>query len=99
MSVVWLSLWRGLQTSPGERIPFSEIVATVAEKHRLSVEEIHGRSCKREIALARQEVCWLARRHTSLSLTAIGNRLNRHHTTVLAAIRRHEDRLKMEKAA
>jgi len=97
--IVWLSLWRGLQTSPGERIPFAEIVAMVARKHDLTVKDLLGRSSARDIAWARQEAMWMARRHTGLSLPALGSRFGRDHSTVLYGVRQHEARMKMEEAA
>ena len=100
MSVVWLSLWRGLQVGHAPRIPFGEILATVAAKHEVTVAALLGPSSRRHIAWARHEAMWMAREHTSLSLPAIGARLGgRHHTTILYGIRQHEARIAMEKAA
>ncbi len=47
----------------------------------------------RDIADARQMIMYLSHKHTTLSSTAIGNKLNRKHATVLHGIAAVKDRL------
>ena len=73
------------------RIPVARIQAVVA-KH-FGIRPIDMISDRRSPAVARprQVAMWLARRHTTLSLPAIGRHFgDRDHSTVLYACRRIE---------
>lgn len=67
---------------------FARIIAAVAAHHDLSTEALVGPRRQRPIAWARQEVMWLARAFTGLSVTQIGAALGgRDHGTVLHGVR------------
>jgi chromosomal replication initiator protein len=65
---------------------FEKIVATVCQGYDLSEKDLKSKSRKRHIVLARNTAFYMARKHTDLSLAAIGRRLGRRHSTVLKGI-------------
>ena len=69
------------------------IILQVCEKHRVTYGEITGEQRSRPIVYARHEACYRLSRETRMSLTQIGHRFDRDHTTVLAGIRRHKQRM------
>ncbi len=78
-------------------VNFDLIVETTAEYFNLNPEAIFSKSKLRDIADARQMIMYLCKKHTSLSSTAIGNKLNRRHVTVLHGINSIKDRLQFSK--
>jgi chromosomal replication initiator protein len=65
----------------------AQVVALVAEKFKVSVDQLIGRDRSREIALPRQVAMYLLRREVNVSLPQIGEALGgRDHTTVMYAI-------------
>lgn len=61
-----------------------DILNTVCNHYKVSIDEISGKSRKQELVQARQVSMFLADRYTSLSKSQIGRRIaNRDHTTVL----------------
>jgi chromosomal replication initiator protein len=64
-----------------------QVVALVADKFNVSVDQLIGRDRSREIALPRQVAMYLLRREVNVSLPQIGEALGgRDHTTVMYAI-------------
>ena len=78
-------------------INFDMIVENTAEYYRLSPDTIFTRSRLRDIADARQMIMYLCKKHTGLSLPAIGAKLNRKHATVIHGINTVADRLAYSK--
>lgn len=79
---------------PTNRPSISRIIAEVAHRRGLSVEEIKSRCRKRRISHARQEAMWELRQRTKLSLPQIAERLNlKDHTTARHGILAHAARL------
>lgn len=78
-------------------INFDMIVDTTAEFFHLNPDAIFSKSRLRDIADARQLIMYLCKKHTGLSSTAIGSKLNRQHATVLHGISAVEDRLQVSK--
>lgn len=74
-------------------INFDMIVESTAEFYNLNPDVIFSKSRVRDIADARQMIMYLSHKHTLLSSTAIGNKLNRKHATVLHGISAVKDRL------
>lgn len=74
-------------------INFDMIVEATAEFYRLNPDVIFSKSRVRDIADARQVIMYLCHRLTTLSSSAIGQKLNRRHATVLHGISAIADRL------
>ena len=74
------------QAEEPNSITIGHIKNLVCKYYRLTKSELVSRSRRVAIARPRQVAMFLARRHTSLSLQAIGQRFNRQHSTVLCAV-------------
>lgn len=74
-------------------INFDMILETTAEYYRLLPDVIFSKSRVRDIADARQVVMYLCHKLTSLSSSAIGQKLNRRHATVLHGVSAIADRI------
>lgn len=74
-------------------INFDMIVEATAEFYRLNPDVIFSKSRVRDIADARQVIMYLCHKLTTLSSSAIGQKLNRRHATVLHGIQAITDRL------
>jgi chromosomal replication initiator protein len=67
-----------------EKLTLEDILGVVARYYSVSEEELLGRSRRKEVALARQMVMYLARKEMHTSLPKIGQSLGgRDHSTVL----------------
>lgn len=66
------------------------IIEFVCRSYDLTHQELKSRSRKQQVVLARNTAFFLARKHTSLSLKAIGDQLGRRHSTVLKGITKVE---------
>ena len=62
------------------------IVAFVCKTYGIDERELRSKSRSQQTVLARNTAFYLCRRHTDLSLAAIGDRLGRKHSTVLKGI-------------
>lgn len=78
-------------------INFDMIVEATAEYYRLNPDVIFTKSRVRDIADARQLIMYLCSKHTGLSSSAIGAKLNRRHATVLHAVKAISDRMPYSK--
>lgn len=72
------------------RIYLNEIFETVAKRYSMTVEELLGRSSKREFVEPRSVAIYLCRHLTSASLQAIADRVGRDHSTVFHGCRKIE---------
>lgn len=69
-----------------------QILAEIAQKHGVRISEIRGPRRQRALVLARHEYCVrLYSEMPQLSLPSIGRIINRDHTTVLYAVRKHKE--------
>jgi chromosomal replication initiation ATPase DnaA len=68
---------------------FSRIVRLICTATDVTSEELFSNRRGRPIVLARQAICYWAARRTNMSLSAIGNRLGRDHTTCLHGIKEY----------
>ncbi|GAB6038864.1 chromosomal replication initiator protein DnaA [Fundidesulfovibrio butyratiphilus] len=80
--------------SPG--ICLDQIVEYVCSTYDLNNEQLVSKSRKRQLVLARNTAFFLARKHTELSLQAIGERFNRRHSTVVKGITTVERHLSLQ---
>ncbi len=67
-------------------VNFDMIVEATADYYNINPDVIFSKSRVRDIADARQVIMYLCKKHAGLSTTAIGNKLNRRHPTVLHRI-------------
>lgn len=72
------------------------IIEFICKSYSLSEDELRSKSRKRQIVLARNTAFYLARKHTELSLKAIGEKLGRRHSTVLKGITKVEREISMQ---
>lgn len=78
-------------------INFDMIVETTAEHFNINPDAIFSKNRMNDIAEARQVIMYLSHKHTNLSSSAIGSKLNRRHATVLYGISTIEKRLSVSK--
>ena len=78
-------------------INFDMIVEATADYYNINPDIIFSKSRLRDVADARQVIMYLSSKHTQLSSTSIGQKLNRSHTTVLHGITAVENRLSYAK--
>lgn len=78
-------------------VNFDMIVESTAEFFNLQADVIFSKSRVRDIADARQVIMYLAHKLTGLSSSAIGQKLNRQHATVLHGISAITDRIPYSK--
>ena len=82
-----------LQIVP-RRGPLDDVLERVSFVRRVSVKGVISGDRGAPLVRARDEVSWLAKKHLGLSYPAIAKHLGeRDHTTILAAVRRHQARL------
>lgn len=72
------------------RPDLERIVTFVCNAYDLTSKQLQSKSRKQQIVLARNTAFYLARKHTDLSLAAIGKKLNRRHSTVIKGITKIE---------
>lgn len=75
-----------------------EILAEVAKKYGVTVLELVGDRRDRMIVRARQEAMWRCSKETGKSGAAIARLMRRDHTSVIAGVRRHEERMRENNA-
>jgi len=68
----------------------SAILRAIARQHQISADDILGWSRRKAIVRARWDF-WAALYCSGFSVSAIGNRLGRDHTTILYGLRGRED--------
>ena len=76
-------------------INFEMILESTADYYKIKPEVVFSKSRLRDIADARQMVMYLSHKHTNLSTSAIGFKLNRIHSTVIHGIQAVESRLQV----
>ena len=77
------------------RVPtLREVLLAVAEKHRVSIDEIRSKVRERKVVHARHEAAYWMRKKTHASLQMIARALGGvDHTSVIYAYRQHEARM------
>lgn len=75
---------------------FERILEFICQSYALTPEQLASKSRKQDVVLARNSAFYLARKHTPLSLAAIGQRLGRKHSTVLKGITNVERELSQQ---
>jgi len=80
------------------RITVESIQKMVSNYYNLNVSELKSKTNSPQIVLPRQIAMYLCKRLTSLSLPDIGRRFGgKHHSTVIHAVRKIEDRRRSER--
>lgn len=69
------------------------IIQEVTKKHAIDLDRIVGRSRQWSVLKARDELCFRLRNETHWSYPEIGRFLNKHHSSVIAAVKRYKERL------
>lgn len=78
-------------------ITVDEIVEKVCEFYNVPVEEVGGKSRKRNLVVARQVSMYLAQKHTKMPAARIGKLIaGRDHSTVLHSCEKVEERMKID---
>lgn len=81
-----------------EPVDINNITDAVAAHYQLSVDDINGKSRKKEVVLARQLSMYLAQKHTTISASSIGRLIGgRDHSTVLHSCSRISKLLETDK--
>ena len=100
MSETLQSLWVGSVPKPRAPSEIASVLADVASRHELTVDDLKGASRVQYIANARQEAMWALRSlshpdgRPRLSLPRIAQIMGgRHHATVIHGCRAHERRI------
>lgn len=70
---------------------YQNIEAIVLNEFRLTKEELFIETRKFHIVSARQSLAYLAKKHTSMTLNEIGNKIKKDHTTVIHSVNRIQD--------
>ena len=86
-----------IKTETKKAVNFDMIVEATAEYYKINPDLIFSKNRQRDIADARHVIMYLCHKHTSLSSSAIGHKLNRKHPTVLHGITAIEERLPFAK--
>ncbi|MEW5775107.1 MAG: chromosomal replication initiator protein DnaA [Thermodesulfobacteriota bacterium] len=81
-----LDVLQNYAPAPSMAVTLDGIIEFACRSFGLTSAELSSKSRKRQVVMARNMSCYLARKHTSLSLEQIGSRFNRRHSTVLKAI-------------
>ena len=80
----------------GRSLSAQAIMDEVAYETGVPVDEMVSESRERQVVEARDLAIKRIRSETTLSLPAIGRMFNRHHTTILSALRRSHDETRSE---
>ena len=72
------------------------IVSFVCKTYGIEEPELRSKSRSQQTVLARNTAFYLCRKHTDLSLAAIGERLGRKHSTVLKGITNLEREMSLQ---
>jgi hypothetical protein len=67
-------------------IGLSIILTAVCNTFKITEMQISGKRRYKELVAARQIYCYMAKHNTNYSLSRIGSKINRDHTTVLHSI-------------
>lgn len=68
--------------------PWQTLLAEIAREHGVTVADITGPSRSLKLIPARFHACFEMRHRLEMSVTEIGRRVNRDHSTVIHALRR-----------
>jgi chromosomal replication initiation ATPase DnaA len=74
----------------------NEIMSVVCSITQINWSEMKGKCRKREINDVRQTAMWMIRKGTSMSFYDVGKVFNRHHSTVLHAVKAVENMIETD---
>lgn len=66
-----------------KRLTVQDIQSAVADKYNIKLNDLKGKSRKKDIVMPRQIAMYLCRELLSISLVSIANEFNRDHTTIM----------------
>lgn len=72
------------------------VTKAVASEFSVTISALKSCSRSQGLVLPRQSAMWLCRKLCGTPLIELGNFFNRQHTSVLHAVRRHDERLKVD---
>lgn len=73
--------------------PRVNILRQCAKEYGCTVNEIMGACRMKNVILARRKAMWMLNQRGTMSLAAIGRFLNKDHSTVIHALKKHEKSL------
>ena len=78
-------------------LTIDDIIESVCGHFNVSVDEVNGKSRKRNLVVARQVSMYLAQKHTKMPASRIGKLIaGRDHSTVLHSCEKVEERMKVD---
>jgi chromosomal replication initiator protein len=82
------------------KIKPENVIDAVCVTYGITIEDVVGKSRKREIAEARHVICWALVKKMGISLSEVGRTFlgGRHHTTVISSINRFNNIYDTEEA-
>ncbi len=78
------------------KITVRHIQEVVCDSFRISMEDLHSRSRRKEIATARKVAMFLCRQYTTQSLVSIGQSFKRSHSSVVHAVHELNNEMKAQ---
>ena len=70
-----------------------DICIEVAKKHGLTLDDLRGERRQHYLVVARWEAAWRCFNETKNSYPAIGRVLHKDHTTIMNAVKKHQERI------
>ena len=84
---------------PSEHLSVEQVLKVVANYYQVKVTDLKSERRHKSIAAPRAVAMYLARKHTKDSYPDLGRAFgNKHHTTVLSACEKIQERLKSDAA-
>jgi chromosomal replication initiator protein len=82
------------------KIKSEDVVDAVCEIYCITVEDVVGKSRKREIAEARHVISWVLVKKMGMTLSEVGRTFlgGRHHTTVISSLNKFNNIYETEEA-
>jgi len=76
-------------------LTLNQILNSISEFYKIDSKEIVSKSRNGKVVKARQMYCFLSRIHTICSLSIIGNKINRDHSTIIYSIKEIQNKMEI----